>query len=133
MKKSDIAAENFKGKCNCCQSVFLAFCEDLGMGKEEAFKVAAGFGGGMGRLQEVCGALSGAFMALGLKFSHDKALCYQKVREMGERFKAENGHLTCRGLLGHDFLTEEAAAKAVAKEKCPALVRSSAEILETVL
>ena len=137
MKKSDAAAENFKGTCNCCQAVFLAFCKDYGMDEEDAFRVAAGFGGGMGRMQEVCGALTGAFMAIGLKYHDDKKECYRMVREMGRRFREMNGALTCRELLGHDLNTPEGEAAAaeddVFKKVCPGLVASSAEILSEMV
>ena len=67
MTKGEIAKQYFLQGYNCSQSVLLAFCDDLGFDEQTALMLASPFGGGMGRLREVCGTLSGAYMALGLK------------------------------------------------------------------
>ena len=70
--KAEKAVEFFNNGYNCAQSVFCTYCEELGISKESAAKIAGGFGGGMGRLQEVCGAVTGAFMVLSLKYGSIK-------------------------------------------------------------
>ena len=88
---------------NCAQAVFLAFSNNLGLPEETALKLCAGFGGGMGRLREVCGAASAMFMVLGLKYGstdptdrNAKAQLYARVQELAKRFKEENGSIICR-------------------------------------
>jgi C_GCAxxG_C_C family probable redox protein len=128
---------------NCAQSVIATCGPDLGLDRESALRVAGGFGGGMGRLGEVCGAVSGAFMAIGLKHgkshpeddeSETKAKAYALVCEFADRFRACHGSILCRELLGCDISTP--AGQAEAREQglfgdlCPRLVRDAVEILE---
>lgn len=115
MDKADKAVELFKSGYNCAQSVVGAFCEELGMDKDEALRISEGFGGGMGRLRMTCGAVSGMFMLVGLKYSKGipkdlatRTLVYSKVQEMGARFKEKHGSLVCAELLG-DIKTKEGA------------------------
>lgn len=91
---------------NCAQAVLGAFAEDLGLPFETAMKLSSPFGGGMGRMREVCGACSGMFMTAGLLYGYDtpeteeaKKTLYERVRELADRFKAENGSIICRELL----------------------------------
>ncbi|NMA37353.1 MAG: C_GCAxxG_C_C family protein [Papillibacter sp.] len=91
---------------NCAQAVFLAFAEESGLDKNITLKIASSFGGGMGRLKEVCGALSGGFMAMGLLQGYydaedkdAKAAHYDSVHDVGEAFRAEYKTLLCRELL----------------------------------
>ena len=107
MKKSEIAVENFKKGYNCAQSVFLTFAKDFGFDEETALKLASSFGGGMGRLREVCGAVSAMFAIAGLKKGYtspnddvEKAKHYEFVQFLAEKFKSEFGTILCRGLLG---------------------------------
>lgn len=67
---SDLARELFKQGYNCSQSVFAAFCDETGLDTETALKIASSFGGGMGRLREVCGAVTGMFMVVGMKYGY---------------------------------------------------------------
>ena len=97
---------------NCAQSVLGAFCEDDGLDVTAAMKVAGGLGGGL-RYGEVCGAASGAVLALGLKCGQyiegdqaQKSFCYKKTREFMDAFAAECGAVTCRDLLGFDVNDE---------------------------
>lgn len=103
--KQKKAYELHKNGYNCTQAVACAFCEDFGIDRETMFKIAEGFGFGMG-MQEVCGALSGAFMILGMENSIGdpekgkitKAETYKKVREIAKQFQEKNGSVYCREL-----------------------------------
>ena len=104
--KSETAAAMVAGNWNCAQSVLGVFCEELNLDRETAMKLASGFGAGMARRQEVCGAVSGAIMAIGLKHGQaredDKAAketAYRLSRELMDRFQAEFGSCLCRELL----------------------------------
>lgn len=101
------AVELFKSGYNCSQAVFGAYAEELGLDLETAFKISSSFGGGMGRMREVCGALTGSFMVLGmLEGGYDvrdnkaKAEHYKNIQELAERFRQQNGSIICRELLG---------------------------------
>ena len=113
MEKVDVesravrARELFTAGYNCAQSVFLAYADVFGMDAKTAALATAPLGGGMGRLREVCGAVSAAFMLSGLKYAsadpQDKAAktrCYTVVQELAARFRKENGSIICRELLG---------------------------------
>ena len=100
------AEELFKNGCNCSQAVLLAFSDVTGLDEETSLKLASSFGGGMGRMREVCGAVSGALMVLGIKNGYSdlsdadaKKEHYELVREFARRFKEENGSIICRELL----------------------------------
>ena len=135
------AVARFDDGYSCAQAVFSAYAEKLGMDRQTALKVSAGFGGGMGRMGETCGAITGAFMALGLKYggpdSESKDKTYELVRELADRFRARHGSLECRELLGCDVSTPEGRQRA--KEQglhstvCTQIVRDAAEILEGLL
>ena len=100
------AKELFMEGYNCAQSVLCAYCGETGMDFEEAVKLASSFGGGMGRLREVCGAVTGMFMVAGLKYGYTspnddetKAKHYELIQSLAKRFKEENGSIICRDLL----------------------------------
>ena len=100
------AEELFKKGYNCAQSVFCAHCEKFGIDFETGLKLASSFGGGMGRMREVCGAVSAIFMLIGLKegytsFDDDKAKekHYAKIQDMANKFKNKFGSIICRELL----------------------------------
>lgn len=104
-KKTE-ARELFKEGYNCAQSVLGAFSEEVGLSRENAFKLASSFGGGMGRLREVCGAVSAMFMIISLKEGYTsptdnaaKAEQYKKIQALAEKFKSENETIICRELL----------------------------------
>ena len=129
---------------NCSQSVCAAFAEQFGLERELALKVSAGFGGGMGRMAQTCGAVSGAFMALGLKYGSadpgdkvSKENTYTKVRVFAEKFTERQGSVLCRDLLKCDISTTEGLAYArehnLFTEQCPIFIRTAAEILEEML
>lgn len=131
MSKVDNAIGYFNQNLNCAQAVLTAYCEDLGLDKDTAQKLACGFGAGMGRLQETCGAVTGAYMVLSLKYGTDKEITYKKIREFSQKFKERNKTTNCKELLNIDMVTGD---KIIAKERvrliCPKMVKDAAEILE---
>ena len=135
MTKADRAEELFKAGACCSQAVFGAFAEELGMDAETAMKVSAGLGGGVGRMREVCGAVTGATLALGLKYGPDKTVVYPKVQELCAKFKAECGSIVCRELLaGPDPKATQGGAPEARtpeyykKRPCAEMVRLAAEL-----
>lgn len=139
MKKSQIAIENFK-TLNCAQSVLLSHTEELNLERTTALRIALGFGGGMA-MGETCGAVTGAYMVLGLKAKFEeksiqeiKADTKAAVRKFNALFMAKHGSLTCKKLLGVDISTPEGSAEANEKglfdSVCTGLVASAAKILE---
>lgn len=104
------AVARFEKMYNCCQAVICAYCEELGMKEEDAFRLTEGFGSGMGGLKDTCGAVTGMFMTIGLKNSAGKMDepfatkmdTYQKLLEAAEKFKEKNGSLYCRDLKTED-------------------------------
>jgi C_GCAxxG_C_C family probable redox protein len=109
------AKENFEQGYNCCQSVFLAYAEDIGLTDETALKIASSFGGGMGKLREVCGALTGAFMVAGIKKGYvspdaddEKQAHYRLIQELAESFRQKNGSILCRDLIGEEYTPGDA-------------------------
>lgn len=140
MKNSEKALENFKTGCNCSQAVALAFASEVGVDDKTVLKAMAGFGGGIGRTDQICGAVSGAVMIIGLKYAtgpERKELVYAKVKELTEKFKARNKTVSCTGLLGCNMSTPEGLEEAKKKEAhtkiCPKFVQDAAEILEKIL
>ena len=137
MEKSDKAVELFKTGACCSQAVFCAFAEDFGMDAETAMKVSAGLGGGVGRMREVCGAVTSATLALGMKYGPDKAAVYPHVQELCARFKAECGSIVCRELLAGSGATQGGAPEArtdayYRKRPCAEMVRLAAELAAQV-
>lgn len=141
--KSEQAVERFGKGFNCSQAVLGSYSKQFGLDCEKAFKVATGFGGGM-RMGSTCGAVSGAFMVLGLKYGNTtaedkegKANTYKKVEEYIKRFKARNDSVTCRELLGCDLTTpegmKEAQDKGLFSSICPKMVQDAVEILEEMM
>ena len=141
--KSQEAVERFRNGFNCSQAVAGTFSKQFGLDSDRASKVATGFGGGM-RMGDICGAVTGAYMVLGLKYGNvtaedqeEKAKTYEKVEEYTKRFKARNDSVICKDLLGCDVGTaqgrKEAQDKGLYTSICPRLVQDAAEILEQVL
>ncbi len=145
MKKSDRAISKFVSGYNCAQSVFFAFCEDLQIDQDTALKIATGFGAGMGRKGEVCGAVTGAIMAFGARHgrgeNQDRAVAdatYAKTREFMDQFAGRHGSCLCRELLNGCDLTTEEGRKAFGEQDlmnkvCKPCVRSAVEILEKTM
>ena len=142
--KSDLAVQCFSNGFNCSQAVFSTYCEELGLDKETALKVSCAFGGGMGLIGETCGAVTGAFMAIGLKYGKFKAddiaakeKTYALVQEFTKRFKDEFGSVKCKDLLKYDISDAEemkkAAEEGLFKSLCPMIVKRATEIVEDIL
>ena len=135
------AKERFAGGFNCAQSVFSAYAESFGISTEIALRMAAPLGGGMGREGEICGALSGALMVLGLQFGEarpeGKDEIYRITREFVEQFRAQHGAVRCSDLMGHDISTpaglQAARSENKSNELCPSLVNDTAKALEEYL
>jgi C_GCAxxG_C_C family probable redox protein len=145
MSRIEKAREKFLNGYNCAQSVLYAFCEDLNLDPETALKLACGFGAGMGRKQEVCGAVSGGVIVLGAKYgrgAHDGKnatdATYQKVRELMDRFTERHGSYVCGRLIaGCDLMTDEGQKqfkkRDLLRTVCTPCVHSVVEILEEIL
>lgn len=134
----ETAVALFATGMNCAQSVFCAFAEDLGMDAETAAKVSSGLGGGVGRLREVCGAVTGATLVLGMKYGPDKTVVYEKVQAIAAEFKAEMGSIVCRELLSGSGATSGGAPEArtpeyYRKRPCSEIVRFAADTVAKYL
>lgn len=139
--KSEIAVAKFLEGYNCAQAVLYSFCDDLRMEKETALKLACGFGAGMGRKQEVCGAVTGGILVIGAKLGRgekdDRAateLTYAKTRELMEQFVHRQGTYICRRRLnGCDLTTQEGQEyykeKDLLNRTCVPCIHSIVEIL----
>ncbi len=141
-EKAKLAGELFSQGYNCSQSVVAAWADEIGLDMDTAMKISCGFGGGMGRLREVCGSVSGAFMVLGYKFGYTdgtdqqaKAEMYKLIQAFAARFKEENGFdsIVCRdmlGLSGASVPTPEARTNEYYKKRpCRKLIELSAGLL----
>lgn len=140
MTKGEIAKQNFESGLNCSQSVLLAFCDELGFDRESAMLIAAPFGGGMGRLREVCGTVSGMYMALGLASQgKSKTDLYKDVQALADKFKQDNGSVICRELLGLRIkgkdspIPEERTESYYKSRPCSELCRYAADLLDEFL
>jgi len=142
-RKEDACALHAKG-ANCAQSVLSAFAETVGLRPQVAMRIASGFGAGMGRMCGTCGAVTGAFMALGMRHGMTepeqkdiKEKNYAMVREFAARFAKKNGSTLCRELLGCDIGTPDGMAEAKAKDlfavRCMKFVGDAVEIAEEMM
>ncbi len=141
-KHSEHAMELFKQGYNCSQAVFGAFCDETDMDLEDALKLSSSFGAGMGKLREVCGAVTGMFMAAGCIYGYAdpldetaKAEHYALIQTLAQEFKEANKSISCRDLLGLDLEEQnpvpEARTEHYYQERpCVELVGSAAEILD---
>jgi len=143
-EKTEKAKELFKQGYNCSQAVLGVFCEELGLDFDTAMKIASSFGGGMGRMREVCGTVSGMFMAAGLAFASssdsasEKGEHYKRIQELAKRFKDKNGSIICRELLqgiesSNTPTPSERTETYYKKRPCVELVGDSVEIFEEFL
>ncbi len=142
--KIETAVGRFLSGHNCAQAVFTTYAPSFGLKQGDALRIATGFGGGMGRLQEVCGAVTGAFLAIGaccgMRQPADetaKERTYGLVKELGKRFASLHGSLLCRELLGCDLNTEQGKARFKAQKlkdtHCVEYVREACRLLEEML
>ena len=140
-ERAEKARENFKAGYNCCQSVLLAFADIFDMEPTLAAALSSGFGGGIGRMREVCGACSGMVMVGSLSIpavdpqdKDTKALNYKLMQDMAGEFKQECGSIICRELLGLDCkkescVPEERNAEYYKKRPCADIVHLAATIV----
>ena len=135
------AVSRFKGGLSCSQAILSTYSPLFGLNQDDAIRIARGFGGGMARLSETCGAVTGAFMVISLKFPGDnkqaKEATYTLIQEFAKRFKAANGCLNCGLLLGCDLNTPEGKnyfkENGMLKSHCMKYVQNAAEIIEELL
>ena len=145
ISKRDIAVSKFLEGYDCAQSVFYAYCDDLGFDKNTALKIACGFGGGMACKGEVCGAVTGGIIVIGMKCGRGEEtdrtatdLTFVKTRELMDRFADRHGTFICRELLNGCNLTTKKGWK-IFKENdllnkvCVPCIESAVEILENIL
>jgi C_GCAxxG_C_C family probable redox protein len=144
MTRSDRAISFFREGFSCSQAVAAAFADDFGLDRETALRISQPFGGGIARTADWCGALTGAFLVIGLKHGRTRAedgaardRTYALVRELIARFTARHGGTKCRDLLGCDIGTPEGQKQAddlkLHQTKCEDLVRDAVALLEELL
>lgn len=143
MSYKEKAIELFKEGYNCSQAVLLAFEDVIGLDRKTALMLSSSFGGGMGRMREVCGAVSGMFMVLGCLYGYDgpkdtegKKLHYELIREAADKFKKENGSIICRELLEGATVGGDPEARTESyykKRPCAEYVGICAEIVENYI
>lgn len=143
--KGEKAKKLFEEGYNCCQSVVGAFCEDFGMDFNTTIKMVSTLGAGMGRMREVCGAVSGMFIVLGMKEGYndpkafdEKKEVYEKVQNLAKEFQNKNGSIICRELLGLNIKTDNPTPSKrtdeyYKKRPCGEIVKIAADILEKEL
>ncbi len=141
-EKAAIAKNLFKEGYSCSQAVAVAYAEEMGLSKETAARLASPFGGGMGRMREVCGAVSGMLMVLGMLYGYDdpqdaqsKRQVYALTQQLAARYREENGSIICRELLGlgagvSDPNPEARTETYYRKRPCADLVACAVDILE---
>ncbi len=138
-KRSDRAVELFKEGKNCSQAVFTAFATELGLTEEMALSISIGLGGGVGRMREVCGAISGSAMVVGLKYpEYDKTQVYEKVRAIADEFKKTNPSIVCKELLGltkpeNSSVPEARTNEYYKKRPCVQIIEDAALATEKIL
>lgn len=140
MSKGEKAKEYFMNGYNCAQSTAMAFADDINMAPETVAKLTIGFGGGMGRMREVCGSISGiTFVLSALYGDQPKSDVYKMVQDVAAEFKKVNGSIVCRELLGlskSDPITpvaEKRTNEYYRKRPCAELVEIAANALENYL
>lgn len=144
MSKVESVVSMYREGFVCSQAMLSTYGTKFGLDREIALKVAAAFGGGMGRMGETCGAVTGAFMLIGLKYGNIKAKdkkarrkTYELVKEFVSRFESRHGSIKCKDLLGCDISTREgwnsAKKNKLFKTVCPKYVQDAAELVEQIL
>jgi C_GCAxxG_C_C family probable redox protein len=143
--KSEVAVAKLLEGYNCAQAVFYSFCDVLQFEKNTALKMACGFGAGMARKEEVCGAVTGGIIVIGTKYGRGEKddrtateLTYKKTRELMDQFAEKHGTFICRRLLnGCDLATEEGQKQFKENDLlikiCKPCVQSVVEILEKIM
>ena len=133
--------ESFESGFYCSQAMLSTYCEDFGLDKETALKISCGMAAGMARLSSTCGAVTGAYMVISLKYGNclpgDKEALektFASIQEFDRQFVEKHGSTNCRELLGVDLrYGDKALAEERVKALCSGFVKDAAEILETIL
>jgi len=144
MNRSEKALEFYSNGFNCAQSVIASFADVLNVNEETAVRMAAGFGGGMGRMQETCGAATGAYMVIGFlrgKYKQGDDESNQRtnklIQEFSRRFTEAHGSINCKALIKFDINSEKGMEEAreadVFNKKCTHFVKKSVELLEDII
>lgn len=144
MNKVEYAVDCFNRGFNCSQAVFSTFSMECGLDRKLALRIAGSFGAGMGYIGEACGAVTGAFMVLGLKYGQEdevdkysKTRNYLFVKDFASRFRKLNGSISCKELLGYDLSDEKQLSTArqtdVFTTKCPKYVSDAVQILKEMI
>jgi C_GCAxxG_C_C family probable redox protein len=144
INKVERAVSCFKDGFSCSQALLSIYGPEYGLDREMALKVSGAFGGGMGHIGETCGAVTGAFMIIGLKYGKTRVedeqtreKAHSLVKEFVQEFKSRNGSIICRELIDCDISTPEglklAEEKGLFSTRCPEFVRDAAEIIEQIL
>ena len=138
MERVEEAVSSFREGFSCAEAIVSTYGPLFGLDRDVAKRAAGGLGGGMGGMGETCGAVSGACIVIGLKHGRiraddleSKKTTYALVNALVKRFRARNGSIVCRDILGCDVSTPEGKEKA--RARCPRIVQDSAEILEELL
>ena len=142
MDRVEKARSLFLEGYNCSQAVVGAYCDLVGMEFEAAMALASSFGGGMGRLREVCGAVSGIFILVGLKYGYTtptdktaKTAHYKRIQDIADRFRQEHGSIICRELLRRkreSFVHEDRTEAYYRERPCLLMVESAAKIVQDI-
>ena len=145
-KKSivDIAVSHHREGFGCSQALLLAFAPKFGLDNETALRISTGFAGGLARLGETCGAVTSALMIIGLKYGKTKPdderakeFTYYYAEEFYDGFRARNGSIFCRDLIGCELSTPEGLKffreKKIMQTVCPKFVSDAAEILDKII
>ncbi|AEV67450.1 C-GCAxxG-C-C family protein [Acetivibrio clariflavus] len=139
---SDLAKELFQRGYNCSQAVLAAFCDETGLDFDTAVKISSPFGGGIGKLREVCGTVTGMLMVIGMKYGYTdpknkeaKTEHYELVQNLAKQFEKDNGSIVCRELLGLSIkndspVPEDRNESYYKKRPCAELVEQAAKLLD---
>jgi C_GCAxxG_C_C family probable redox protein len=145
MTRTEIALGYFNNQFNCAQSVLVSFASEMELTNDQCLKVACAFGGGMGRQQHTCGAVTGALMVLGMKYGkatydneEKKTDTYFKTREFIRAFEAENGTINCKELLQGLNMNNEDDLEEIKRQRlfeisCEKYVADAVKIVEKLI
>lgn len=140
--RTELAVEYFMSGYNCSQSIFAAYCDLFGISAEQGLLIAAGLGAGVGRMREVCGAITGSAMILGLKYGSQnpadtaaKTEMYKNIQKFANEFKDIHSTVICRELLGNvsaskGSMPDKRTMEYYEKRPCAQIVKDAAVILE---
>jgi C_GCAxxG_C_C family probable redox protein len=142
--KDELAVESFRSGLNCSQSVVMAYAEEMNFDRNLALSISCGFGGGMGRLQETCGAATGAFMVMGIHYcrmysdnKERKETTYAAIQKFSKEFTVLHGTMNCMELINVDLKTEDGhrilKESNLSENVCEKCILDSIKITENIL